>query len=403
MATIKFATVGKGGTVHGTTDEAKTLCGKDVAQMVNLPGAAIACKACKTQAKKIETEESADVAKNTETKSADTTYEEVRNDVRQMIDVLNGLTKNDAEKIKATFDQGQEELKKLTASKRAGLTMELKRAKADAEGRSTASTAIVLKAETTSVDQIEGYREIVDSTAEKMAAGIRSEVDAQQSARTLAEAILDARLRVIDKKGRPDLKGSRQTSKDMTADIKATAANKLVQSGFRSNIADTDDLMDSLQGKIEYQMSALLPEFVRALDNDTERFAELFPMLTDKVTEETPASEILFKEYNINPESVAERRARKRAEAKALANATGETKELGAGGEGEDGEGEGEGSEGAETKSLFDKDTKALASVSKILTDVVKHSEDYTSDESDKIRKQLTDALGEFSAALAKL
>src|SRR5690606_32741187 len=130
--------------------------------------------------------------------------------------------------------------------------------------------------------------------------------------RTLAEAILDARLRVFDKKGRPDLKGTRQASKDLTTEIKAVAAKKLVDSGYASTIADTEDLMDSLQAKITYQMSAVLPEFVRSLDNSPEQFAELFPMYADKVTEDTPASALIFKEYNINPLSQAERNAAKR-------------------------------------------------------------------------------------------
>ncbi|MFJ9671097.1 hypothetical protein ACIRP5_09965 [Streptomyces sp. NPDC101221] len=348
--------------------------------------------------------ESDNVSENTETKTEAETVAEVRRDVEAAIEAMSKLTKDDGDKIKALYEQADKELLKISANKKAPLSMMLKGAKADAEARS-ASAAVVLRPETTDVTTIEGYAEIVDNTAERMAEGIRAEVSAQETARTLAEAILDARLRVFDKKGRPDLKGTRQASKDLTQEIKGRAAKKLVDSGYASTIADTEDLMDSLQAKITYQMSAVLPEFVRALDDSPEQFAELFPMYVDKVTEDTPASEVIFKAYNINPLSQAERNAAKRR-AKQLEGQGGSAGELESGEGAEDADTEGEGSgetEGTSSASQFDKDRERLSKIGKDLLSVVDHSAEYTDEQRATLREELTAALTAITDALTKL
>ncbi|QPB09709.1 hypothetical protein CPT_Shaeky_022 [Streptomyces phage Shaeky] len=403
--------VGNGKTPHilraDTPTPAAQCNGKAATEADNLPGELNICANCAKVNDKItelDNKESETMAENTETETPKTDAEilaEVTRDVEAAIEALSKLTKADGDKITATQAQANAELLKVSANKRAPLSMQLKAAVAEAKGRTT-TTAVAVRAETTDVTTIEGYAEIVDHTAEKMAEGIRAEVSAQETARTLAEAILDARLRVFDKKGRPDLKGTRQASKDLTNEIKGRAAKKLVDSGYASTIADTDDLMDSLQAKITYQMSAVLPEFVRALDDSPEQFAELFPMYADKVTEDTPASEVIFKEYNINKESFAERAARKRRE-KTLTSGNGSAGELESG-EGAEGA-EGETAEGAatESKGQFDKDKERLSKIGKDLVSVVDHAKEYTDEQRETLRKELTDALTAITDALTKL
>lgn len=337
----------------------------------------------------------------TETKTEAEIVAEVRRDVEAAIEAMSKLTREDGDKIQALYQQADSELLKISANKKAPLSMMLKGAVAEAENRSP-STALSLRAETTDVTTIEGYEEIVDNTAERMAEGIRAEVSAQETARTLAEAILDARLRIFDKKGRPDLKGNRQASKDLTHEIKGKAAEKLVTSGYASTVADTEDLMDSLQAKITYQMSAVLPEFVRSLDNSPEQFAELFPMYTDKVTDDTPASEVIFKEYNINPLSQAERNAAKRrAKALGATAAAGGALEPGASEEGA--EDAGTGTETAQPTALFEKDRERLGKIGKELVSVVDHSKDYSDEQRATLREELSAALTAITDALTKL
>jgi hypothetical protein len=344
-----------------------------------------------------DTEETNTMADTTETKqTADEIAAEVKGYVENLIaEVFPKLTKADKEKIDATYEQAEKELLRVSANKRAVFRTQLKEAKASAMERN-GGAAIVRHEETTDLDSVEGIKEIIDHTAEKMADGIRAEVSANETARILAESILDARLRIYDKKGRPDLKGTRQQSKDLTGRIKAAAANKLVESGFKDNVADVDDLMDSLQAKITYQMSDVLPSFVRSLDNSPEQFADLFPMYVDKVTDEKPASEIIFEEFKINPLSQKERSALNRQKNNELA-ANGSTGEL----EGGEGEGEGEGSgEGTADTSQFDKDMAALDKMIKAIPATVGHAKDYTEEQKQTARDKYTALLSAISDAL---
>lgn len=401
---IKFATVGKGGTVHGTTDETTTLCGKPVAKMVNIPGATVACGNCNKQSAKLDTpnnnEENTTVAaKNTETKpTADEIAAEVTKDVENIIDVLSTLTKTDADKITAAQAQANAELMKVSANKRAGLSMRLKEAVAAAQGR---STTVLIKAETAKVEDIENYAEIIDHTAARVAEGIKSEVSAQETAKTVASAIFDGRLRVFDKKGRPDIKGTRQASKDLSTAIYNKAAEQLLAENYGSDVADVDELLKGLKDKVQYQMTAVIPSFIYALDNSPEQFAELFPALVSEVSEENKASDLVFNLYGVNRKSKAELAAERRAAAKELKERE-ERGELTAGeGEGDE-ETEGEGN-GAAEKTQFEKDKAKLTKLPKDLTALVEHSKDFTDEEKTEARKLITDALTQLSDALNKL
>ncbi|WP_369190149.1 hypothetical protein [Streptomyces sp. R08] len=336
MAEIKFATVGKGGTVHGTTDETKTLCGKDVAKIVTVPGATIACKACSTQAKKIETEESNTVAENTDT------VETVRADVAAIIESLGTLTKSDGDKITALEAQANAELLKISANKRAPLSMQVKAALSEAKSRTT--TAVVVRhAETTSLDEVEGLDEIVANAAKIATEGIKSNVGIQTQAKNLAEALLDGRLRIFAKNGLPDLKGTRQQSKDFAGMVYDRAFKLLAEEGFDSGgTIDAEEMRKQIQDKVQYQMTAVLPAFVRSLDDSPEEYAELFGPIKEKNPEAKP-SEAVFDAYKINPKSKAELAAERRQAAKELTSGEGS-------GEGE-GEGEGEGSSETEPEA----------------------------------------------------
>ncbi|MFI2242387.1 hypothetical protein [Streptomyces chrestomyceticus] len=387
MSEIQFVTVGKGGTVHGTTDGEKTLCGKDAGKPVNIPGAELGCKSCRKEADKVETDKGNDVA---ETKKTDAdTFKEVKRDVESLIEVLSTMSKDDEVHIQALYEQGENELSKLSANKKATLIMQLKNAASEARNR---SAAIAVRAETTSVDQIEDYENIVANAAAKVAEGIKAEVTAQEQAKILAEAILDGRLRIFDKKGRPDLKGTRQQSKDLSNAIYSKAAEQLVAEGYRSNTADVDTLMEALQKKVRYQMTAVIPEFLRSLDNSPEQAKDLFPALFEKVTEDKPISELIFDEYKIDRLSHAERVAISRQRKKEL-------DEKRAAGELEPGEDENEDKGSSNTKSQFDKDKSAFIKTDKEIEAVADHAPEYTAEQREEFKKLVEKKL----AALANL
>ncbi|MFG3200355.1 hypothetical protein ACGFYT_30025 [Streptomyces sp. NPDC048208] len=394
---IKFATVGKGGTVHGTENETETLCGKPVATLVTIPGAVIACKACQKNAPATTEETKTVSAETTTTAPADET-EAAKADLENIIAELDKLTKADKEKILALEGQGTSELMRIkSANKRAPFSMRLKEAAAKAKEREAG--ALVLHAETTAVEEIEGYEEIIDHASTLVADGIKAEVSSQETAKKVAEAILDGRLRVWDKKGRPDLRGTRDASKKLSGRIYDAAADKLIKGGFDNKAADFEDLRKDLESKVSYQMSAVLPAFVRSLDSSPEQAAELFPALAAEATEENPLSEMLFSEYKIDPESRAERAARKRREAKELAE--GKAAEL-EGGEGED-DGEGEGDGGGEIKSQFEKDAAKLDKMPKDLVSVVEHASEYDDDQREALRVKITATLTKLTETLTKL
>uniref|UniRef100_UPI0005661FA5 hypothetical protein n=1 Tax=Streptomyces sp. NRRL S-475 TaxID=1463910 RepID=UPI0005661FA5 len=176
------------------------------------------------------------------------------------------------------------------------------------------STAIVVHAETTNAGEIEGYGEIVANAAEIAAEGIKANVSMQETARKLAEAILDGRLRIFAKNGLPDLKGTRQLSKDFSTDVYDAAFEMLAKEGYNSEgTIDAEEMRKQITDKVQYQMTAVLPDFVRALDNSPEMFAEFFGPLAKKVKDGKKPSDVVFETYNINPKSKAELAAERRA------------------------------------------------------------------------------------------
>lgn len=334
-------------------------------------------------------------AKPAPTQTADEIVAEVTKDIKNMIDVLAGYGKADKEKITAVEAQGNAELLKIkAASKRAGLNMEFKVAVAEAKNRP--STAIQ-RAETTDVESIAGYAEIVDNASNVFAAGIAAEGNAQEAAYAAAEAILDGRIRIFDKKGRPDIKGTRQVSKDLSTAVYEAAEKKIYGAGFTGDQADLDTMSTAFKKKVQYQMTAVVPAFVRALDHSPEQFAELFPALVSEVTDENPASELIFNDLGIDRVSQAEKAKLKR-DAKKLEGGSANELESGEG----DDENEGEG-EGSADKPQFEKDKAKLVKVSKDLDTMVANSKDYTEEQKKEARKLINDTLTALAATLAKL
>ncbi|MEW1550960.1 hypothetical protein [Streptomyces tsukubensis] len=316
-----------------------TLCDKPVSSLSNGSGKT-KCKACAKVEEGILSDHDAfwgpingEEAEVSTEKTAADIEAEVKADVENIIATLETLTKDDAEKIDASEKQAETELMKISANKRAGLRMRLKHAVAEAKERK-AGAQLVLKAETTDVTQIAQYKEIVENAADRVAEGIKAEVGAQETAKVVAEAIFDGRLRVINKQGRPDLKGDRKQSKDLAGEIYRRAAEKLIKQGWKTGAVDSDTLFVSLKAKVQYQMTAVLPAFIYSLDNSPEEFAELFPveaaalesMRAEDPELPTKPSDLIFEIYGVNRKSKAELAADRRAAAKELTSEGSEEK-----------------------------------------------------------------------------
>ncbi len=354
--------VGNGKTPHVLRDDTPTPAaqcnGKAATEADNLAGELNICNNCAKVYSNNDTKESDTMAETTKTEGE--IAAEVKADVEKIIETIGGLNKTEGEKIDSLNKQAEDELLKVSANKRAGLRMQLKAAIAEAKDRKP-GTALVLKPETKEVSEIAGYSEIVTNAANIVAEGIKGQVSAHESARKVAEAILDGRLRVINKQGKPDLKGDRKASKDLAKAIYDEAAAKLHAEQWGADASvDYETLEKQLKDKVQYQMTAVLPAFIYSLDNSPEQFAELFPAEAAALAEvkendpesETKPSDLIFDLYGVNRKSKAELAAERRAKAKELEAAKGDADAEGAEGEGE-GDEDSEDTEGAEKSPVL--------------------------------------------------
>ncbi|MGW0929569.1 hypothetical protein [Streptomyces sp. NPDC002644] len=329
----RLGTIGKGKVPHISQPDAfRSLCkGKDITPFEPAdPAACTVCPQCATvytnSKNTTENPENA-VTENTATatakpdaeKTADEIRAEVAADVDKIVAELEKLSGDkDKDKIRALYDQGKNEVARIkAATKKAAINSKLNEAVAKAENRKASEikgTAVALRAETTSLEQIADYKAIRENAAKIAAKGMKSEVDAQTVARQMAEAILDARLRVTAKDGQADIKGTRQVSRDMTGEFYDFGVQTLAAEGWSNDKADIDDLRESFAEKVKYQLTAVVPEFVRALDDSPEQFKELFPKVAEKAKKDgTKPSDTMFAVFGINPKSRAELAAERRA------------------------------------------------------------------------------------------
>lgn len=174
--------------------------------------------------------------------------------------------------------------------------------------------------------------ELVSMGADKVREGITAGLKASNTAREVANIMMDLRLSQHTKAGLPDLKCTRQATKDSHADIYATA-----MAGMDIDPGQRELVFKSLQRAVNYQMSDVVVRWVEALDNSHEAYAELFPSLVTKYPDLSPAGAVR-KHYGISDKSEIDK-AREREQRKAELAA--KAKELEAAGGAPDSEGDG--------------------------------------------------------------
>ncbi|KIQ62410.1 hypothetical protein TR51_25565 [Kitasatospora griseola] len=393
MSEIQLIRVGKAGTVHASIDGETSLCGKPASGKITNPAAVIGCKACDKAAKAatIENTENKGEPTVTENTNTETATDDPKANLETIFAELEKLNKGDAEKIGALVAQGKTELQNIkSAAQRAPFSMRLKEAEAKAKERP--SNSVVLRAATEDITTIDGYEEIVNNAAARAADGIKAEVSAQETARTVAEAILDGRLRVVNKQGLPDIDGKRQASKDLASNIYTRTAEMLAEQGYGSSVADADELIKNLQDKVQYQMTAVIPAFIRSLDNSPKEFAELFPTVAAKLDEGTNPSDAIFDLYGVNRLSKAELAAERRRKAKELAsgeNVGGTVSTEG------DSEGSGESAAPAAAETEAQKLARIFERANKMVTKMKTETDDINAEDALKLHGELMKLLGD--------
>lgn len=211
-------------------------------------------------------------------------------------------------------------------------------------------TVVVL--ETQDYTEVPGVEELITKGAADLAEGVKLHLKAADTARSTAEVLLEMRLKMQDKHGAPDLAAKSNAAKQAAqAMYNAVRGEDKLEDTFENR-----DAVKKLMRAVQYQMSQVVVDYVRALDSNPEEAAK-FAKATEANPDTSP-SDAVFSFYGINRESQAELAAKREADKRALA--AGARAAIENGDEGE-GEGEGEGGGNGEAATEIDPDTYAKA------------------------------------------
>lgn len=214
--------------------------------------------------------------------------------------------------------------------------------------------------ETQDYTTINGVTELISKGAKDLAEGVRLQLQASSTARQAAEVLLAMRLKMNDKSGAPDL-----AAKSHAAKMAAQAMyNEVRESNDLEDNFENRDAVKKLMRSVQYQMSQVIVDYVRALDSNPDEAAK-FEKATEAFPDASPSAAV-FSFYKMKDQSQAEIAAEREAEKRALANGARAAIESGNGDdEGDEGEGEGEGG-GTGEHAIVDPDTYAMAVAGKV-------------------------------------
>jgi hypothetical protein len=315
-----FVQIGAGKTGHLLAEDmSKTLCGKDATKAKAIEGEpAAVCKAC--EAVRTKNEETVTVTETaTAEKTAKPTTAEKREIVAKLTEAVRALAEagEDAEGAEALRKEADTVIASLPAGERnalrANLTGALKGEPAPKAEAESAPKAEVVNLETVDYKTAEGLTELVDMGAERIREGVAAHTKASQTARSVAEVILDMRLRLKNKSGLPDLKAQTQAAKLAASDMYKAAGSKLdgTDDEVRAAVA-------AMVKATQYQMSDVLVSYVRALDASPEEYAEHFGKVKEAHPDAKP-SDAVFEFYKLSPKSALEREKERQQEKGKLA------------------------------------------------------------------------------------
>jgi hypothetical protein len=248
----------------------------------------------------------------------------------------------------------------------------------------------VATGETSDIDSIPDAQSLISESVAKMRDSATQMLATGSSARAVAEIYFKLRLAARNRAGLPDLTATSKGYRDIIAEINA-------QSMADVPVDDVDkrSALDSVRKGVNYQLSTILVDWLRALDNsDHEIVAEHFPML--ELPEEGSLSEAVYAAYEGRGLSLPRKSEREikaeRAREKALEAAK---------------VAEGAGSEadapGDSTKVIAERVTKRVDSAQSLIGLAVSGADKLSGKERADAKQRLTDLATTLIADAAKL
>jgi hypothetical protein len=324
----------------------------------------------------------------------------------------------DVDRAKELAEQAETVIGELPTEYRTALRTALgaaKRGEALTEGGAPAKkTAAVAKKTTAAAatKETQDYKKaipdaekVVADIASAFAKGVDAEKENSNSARTIAEKVLAARLFLKDKDGHPDIHGKSHAAKTIAGDFYTAAG-----AGFERT-EDNEDALDRLVKSVNNLRNDVLVKYVRTIT--PEDAAKFFPLALKADPKADPAAAIQ-KFYSIPAQSTFEIQAEKRRLERAARKA------LGAGDEKKakelteaiktvgksEGEGEGEGEAAAPTTAAEKRKAKhagAVEAAGEKLAGIEADLEKINKDEAAALAADLESLIGKTSALVAML
>jgi len=163
----------------------------------------------------------------------------------------------------------------------------------------TPTTAVVV-VETRDYKEAAGVSELVTLGAEKFADGVRVHLKAADLAKDVARVLLDMRVRMLDKEGRPDILAKSHGAKQASKDMYASAGQMFLANNPEASKFDAKQAVNKLIKSVQNQMPTVRAEYLRELDNDAaeaKRFEGL--ALPAGVAEDAPLSTKVAAAYEV--------------------------------------------------------------------------------------------------------
>jgi Resolvase, N terminal domain len=206
----------------------------------------------------------------------------------------------------------------------------------------------VVVLETQDYTTVPGVAELITKGAADLAEGVKLRL--KDTARNTAEVLLEMRLKMQDKHGAPDLAARSNAAKQAAqAMYNAVRGEDKLEDTFGNR-----DAVKKLMRAVQYQMSDVVVQYVRALDENPDEAAKFAKAA--EANPELSTADAVFDFYGLNRESQGEIAAKREAEKRALIAGV----QQAIGSVSKEGEGDGEG-DGAAAEANPDEYAKALS------------------------------------------
>jgi len=172
-----------------------------------------------------------------------------------------------------------------------------------------------------SYHDVEGVDPLLDEAVEKTRKAVDLGLEAADQARVLAEILLEARLKMRNKAGLPDIIAERKFTKDIARDLFVRAREGVTEEDVHRWATHK-----SLAKAVRNRMSDVVVEHLRSLDSDRATFERLYPEAKEAFPRLSPTEAVyaLYEKHGTNlprkgRTELAREDARRRAEIVAAA------------------------------------------------------------------------------------